>query len=524
MTSAVLVSWVSVNGHAGPLLTAMTDANSPFRGRIENLYLCTRAPGDEREREALAATRDALAKNPVASAAKLEVRRWKTRHAPTEHEPIREFAEQTLLEVRRRHPHEHIVIHLSPGTPTMHAIWLLLGSTGFIAGPLSLIQTADERARKAGRPAVEIVDIAVDSWLRRYRQMRVDRDDGLDDGQLFDPARVRSPALRDALGKLERWAVSPAPVLLLGERGSGKTTLAAWLRARSPFSRADLDPWPVVVCGQFQANPQLAQSELFGHAKGAFTGASEDRVGLLEQVDGDSLFLDEICDIDRATQRSLMAVVEGRGFRRLGHNQLRHSKFRLICATNRPLEQLRGAVLDEDFLDRVAVFILRIPALRECREDVPDAWARVLSRVTARVGLGESDTHEFASDRLVLDRLSEHPLPGNFRDLERAAHHLVAAVLAGATREHRIRALRDGLGPADAGTLGRLDLVGLHAQLPLEDGGYEARVDAYRRAWLLAALEHAHDNKSRAAEALGMSASTFKSQLDKLRERAGSES
>ena len=519
MTSTVLVSWVSVNGHAGPLLTAMTDPGSPFRGRIEHLYLCTRVPGDEREREALAATRDALAKHPIAGAANLEVRRWKTRHSPTAHEQIRAFAEQTLLEVRRRHPHEHIVIHLSPGTPAMHAIWLLLGTTGFIAGPLSLIQTADERARKEGRPAVEIVDVAVDSWLRRYRQMRVDRSDGVDDGQLFDPARVRSPALRGALGKLECWAASPAPVLLLGERGSGKTTLAAWLRARSSFFRTDLDPWPVVVCGQFQANPQLAQSELFGHAKGAFTGASEDRVGLIEQVDGDSLFLDEIADIDRATQRSLMAAVEGRGFRRLGHNQLRHSKFRLICATNRPLEQLRGAVLDEDFLDRVSVFVLRIPALRECPEDIPDAWARVLSRVVARVGSTESDTHEFAHDPQALQLLAEHPLPGNFRDLERAAHHLVTAVLANTTREQRYQALRDGLGPIDAGTLDRLDLAGLHAQLPLEDGGYEARIDAYRRAWLLAALEHAHHNKARAAEALGMSASTFKSQLDKYRAR-----
>ncbi|NJK31283.1 MAG: sigma-54-dependent Fis family transcriptional regulator [Deltaproteobacteria bacterium] len=319
------------------------------------------------------------------------------------------------------------------------------------------------------------------------------------------------------LAKLERWAASPAPVLLLGERGSGKTTLAAWLRARSPYSRAELDPWPVVVCGQFQANPQLAQSELFGHVKGAFTGASKDRVGMLEQVDGDSLFLDEIADIDRATQRSLVAAVEGRGFRRLGDNQIRHSKFRLICATNRPLEQLRGGVLDEDFLDRIAVFILRVPALRECREDLPGAWVRVLSRVAARAGLTESAVEELGGDHDVLALLAEHPLPGNFRDLERAAHHLVSTMLVNATREQRKQAVHEGLNLGDAGVLHRLDVAQLRAQLPLEAGGYEVRVESYRRGWLRAALEYANDNKARAAAALGMSPSTFKSQLEKLR-------
>lgn len=515
-TAVVLVSWVSVNARAAPLLTAMTDPKSAFRGRVEHLYLCTRVgAGDGKEREALTETREALRRDPIAAAAEVEVRRWKTERAPTDHEPIREFAEQTLLEIRRRHPREHIVIHLSPGTPAMHAIWLLLGSTGFIPEPLSLIQTADERGRTAGNPAVHIVDLAVDTWLHRYRRMRIDRDDGLDDGQLFDPTRVRSAALRHALTKLDRWASSPAPVLLLGERGSGKTTLAAWLRARSPYFQAKLDPWPVVVCGQFQANPQLAQSELFGHIKGAFTGANEDRPGLLERLDGDSLFLDEIADIDRTTQRSLMAAVEGRGFRRVGDTALRQSRFRLICATNRPLERLRGDVLDEDFLDRVAIFVLRVPPLRECREDLPDAWARVLSRVGARTG-AVAGAAKFSQDPATLALLESHPLPGNFRDLERAAYHLLAASHADATRSELLEAVADGLGPREPADFNPVDLNRMRAQLPLGDGGYELRVNEFRRAWLRAALAAANGNQAQAAAALGMKPSTFKSQAKKL--------
>jgi DNA-binding NtrC family response regulator len=363
---------------------------------------------------------------------------------------------------------------------------------------------------------VQIVDLAIDSWLHRYREMRIDRDDGFDDGQLFDPTRVRSPALRDALTKLERWAPSPAPVLLLGERGSGKTTLAAWLRARSPYLRANIDPWPVVVCGQFQANPQLAQSALFGHAKGAFTGATEPRVGWLERLDGDTLFLDEIADIDRATQRSLMAAVEGRGFQPIGDERLRSSKFRLICATNRPLDDLRGGVLDEDFLDRIAVFTLTVPALRECRADLPDAWARVFTRIGNRTGATASAIAQYSGDREVLALLAKHPLPGNFRDLERAAHHLVAAMLADAKHEQLIQAVHEGLGPEGGEMTDRIAVAQFRHQLPLEPGEYDGRVDAYRRKWLRAALDYAGDSKAKAAQALGVSASTFKSQLGKL--------
>ncbi|WP_157595758.1 sigma-54-dependent transcriptional regulator [Plesiocystis pacifica] len=513
---------MSIGGGAGPLLTAMTDSQSPFKGRVEHIYLCTHAVrANTREREALEQTREGLREHPVARAAKLKVCRWKAKASPIEHEPIRRFAERTLLDIRRQHPSAHIVIHLSPGTPAMHAIWLLLGSTGFIDGPLSLIQTADKRGREAGNRAVQLVELNVESWLQRYRTMRLSRADDIDDGQLFDPTRVRSEAMRDVIAKLERWATSPAPVLLLGERGSGKTSLAAWLRARSPFSNPDLDPWPVVVCGQFQANPQLAQSKLFGHVQGAFTGAAENREGLLDAVDGDSLFLDEIADIDRATQRSLMAAVEGRGFYRLGDTELRYSNFRLISATNRSLQRLRqDRILDDDFLDRVAVFVLRIPPLRECREDLPDSWMQVLARISSRVGASLTELEELGRNPKILALLERHRLPGNFRDLERAAHHLLVARAAGAKSSKLVDTVREGLDTRMIATdaVGHIGAGELRGELPLDEGDYTRRVNAYKLRWLRAALAHAGGNKANAAKALGMKESTYKAQLTKLSE------
>ena len=198
----------------------------------------------------------------------------------------------------------------------MHAVWLVLGTTGFVEGKVTLIQTADKRGRQAGRPEVQEVSLSLDTWLKRFRASRPRRPGQEDDGRLWDPAELQSPPLRGVLRRLQEWAPLRVPILLVGERGTGKTTMAHFLRSVSPYQKEGKEDWPVAVCGQFRVNPQLARSELFGHKKGAFTGATSDRKGLLEEADGDTLFLDEIADIDRDTQRLLMAAVEGRG---VGH-------------------------------------------------------------------------------------------------------------------------------------------------------------------------------------------------------------
>lgn len=501
---AALVSWVSVGHGATPLLAAVNPP-SPLAGRLAAVHLCWRDAADAvKEREALKATREALVA--ALGLRAVMVHPWKTDARPTDHAEIRAFAESVLRQVREEHPEAPIYIHLSPGTPAMHAVWLVLGTTGFVDGPVVLMQGVEEKHRRAGEPPLEHVGVAVDSWLRRFRTAQPQRAASDDDGHVYDPVRFRSPAMLAVLAKIERWAPLPAPILLVGERGSGKTSLANLIRARSPFQRLGADEWPTAVCGQFKANPQLARSELFGHAKAAFTGATREHRGLLEQADGDTVFLDEIADIDRDTQRLLIAAVEGRGFHRLGENRPRRSRFRLLCATNRGVDELVREVLDRDFFDRISVFTLTIPPLRACREDLPLLWASVLRSCARSAEAAEPEWRPWTTHEGVLAGIAEHELPGNLRDLQRVAFHLLAAVRA---RLPPAEAALEGLAALGSPAGGAAVAAEPRIRLPLVEG-WDAHLQAYRHEWLTAAMAAAGGNQTEAARLLGMQRETFR--------------
>jgi len=518
----VLLSWVSVNHQAAPLLSAIDNSRSPYRSRVRKLYLCWRdapSPDGDRERESLRETIKTLRDTLDPQCPEIVKIPWKANASPTNHAAIRPFAEETLKRVREENPQADIVIHLSPGTPAMHAVWLVLGTTGFVADPVSLIQTADDRGRAAGEKAVQNVHLDLDTWLRRFRTAKVLKEGQDDNGRIWDPSFVRSPRLYEALKKLEEWAPLRVPVLLVGERGTGKTTLANFLRSMSPFQKDQPSGWPVVVCGQFRVNPQLARSELFGHVKGAFTGATNDRSGLLEQADGDTIFFDEIADIDRDTQRLLMAAIEGRGFQRLGETRQRQSRFRLVSATNRPLADLQGTFLDQDFFDRIAVFVLHVPPLRDCREDLTDAWKRVLSSATKTSGVKPDGWEEFLTHKTLLESLTEHPLPGNFRDLQKVAFHLLAALHARHKEKDILEeALRSLDSPKAVRSAAGLSAEELRGMLPIK-GGLRCQLDDYEREWFRAALAEARGNKSEAARLLGLPRKTFDHRWEKLSEK-----
>lgn len=508
---AVLISWLSVKHGPAGLIEALGEPASPLSGgRVSRLYLCWRdlagKEGDE-ERRALEATLRALPHELKPICPEVLKVPWKTASAPTDHAAIRPFAEDVLRRARAENPDAHIYIHVSAGTPAMHAVWLVLGTTGFVEGQVTVIHGIEARHRERGASPVALVNFELDTWLRRYRQARpqAPRDD--DDGQVWDPSRVRSPALRATLAAVERYAPLRAPVLLLGERGTGKTTLANLLRSRGPHQRLGDRPWPVVVCGQFRANPQLARSELFGHKRGAFTGATADRKGLIEEADGDTIFLDEVADLDHDTQRLLMAAVEGRGFHRLGDPQIRHSRFRLVSATNRSLAELREGLLDRDFLDRIAVFIIHVPPLRTCMDDLAQFWASILRRAAHAEAVDAARWHPFETDPTLLSALRDHPLPGNLRDLQRVAYHLLAALMTNAQPDH---CARDALAALnDDEQQGSRDDSGVH--LPIAD--LRDHLDAHRRRWTTAAMAAASNNQSEAARLLGVPRGTLRDWL-----------
>jgi DNA-binding NtrC family response regulator len=265
-----------------------------------------------------------------------------------------------------------------------------------------------------------------------------------------------------------------------------------------------------VVCGQFRGEVTLARSELFGHAKDAFTGATRDRAGRLELANRDCLFLDEIADIDKDTQRLLIRAVETGKFHRMGENNERSSIFRLICATNRSLAQLADGALDADFFDRIAVFTVEVPPLRACREDLPVFWRDSLRKIAGSAGVDAPGWEALLDDERILAALLAHGLPGNVRDLQRVAWHAVAALHAGRSRDDATIACLAALdGPARAnGDLPSIDVV--RAALPLQTP-LPTYLDALRDRYADAALTAAAGNQAAAARLLGVKRETFKS-------------
>ncbi|MGE0861863.1 MAG: sigma-54 interaction domain-containing protein [Gammaproteobacteria bacterium] len=216
----------------------------------------------------------------------------------------------------------------------------------------------------------------------------------------------RAPAFLAALAAVERVAPSELPVLLLGESGAGKELFARAIHDTSPRAQG---PFVVVECSGFAET--LFESELFGYEKGAFTGATSRKPGLVETADGGTLFLDELGDVPLSMQVKLLRLIESGSYRRVGSVETRQANFRLIAATHKPLREMvaRGE-FRQDLYYRLSAFPIHLPALRERREDLPLLVATFLGQADAR-------TPRCSLAPAALARLEQHDWPGNIREL-----------------------------------------------------------------------------------------------------------
>ncbi|HPF36209.1 MAG TPA: sigma-54 dependent transcriptional regulator [Candidatus Krumholzibacteria bacterium] len=303
------------------------------------------------------------------------------------------------------------------------------------------------------------------------------------------PALVyASDLMKRLMDRLAAAAASDAAVLIVGESGTGKELVARALHDLSP--RWD-HPFVPLNCGAIPEN--LMESELFGHARGAFTGAVAAREGRLAQADGGTLFLDEIGELPTTLQPKLLRVLETRAFEAVGENRTRSSDFRLVSATNR---DLAAAVADggfrEDLYYRVGIVPLQVPSLRERPEDIPLLWEHFTELHGGRPGEPPAD---------VLERLRGRPWRGNVRELKNLNQR--ATLLAG-DGPLDLRALDEALAmeptrpfaPAAGAGLGPDGL--LHGPLP--EGGLSL-VELEKQVVALA-LARCGGNKSRAADFL----------------------
>ncbi len=310
----------------------------------------------------------------------------------------------------------------------------------------------------------------------------------------LDKMLGRSAVMEQVFETIHQVAPSRATVLIQGETGTGKELAARAIHALSP--RAD-KKFVAVHCKAF--SQQLLESELFGHEKGAFTGAFERRMGRFEQASGGTLFLDEIGEIDENTQVKILRVLGERTFERVGGNQTLEADVRLLAATNRDLASLvtEGKFRDDLFF-RINVIQITMPPLRDRKEDIPLLANTFLAESREENGKGLMEISQEAMTRLI-----EYDWPGNVRELRAAIEH--AVVMASSPRIS-IRDLPPGL--RTAGPL-----------FPAPSPGTpetELNLQETEKALILRALEETSGSRVLAAERLGISRRTLHRRLKEL--------
>jgi DNA-binding NtrC family response regulator len=302
-----------------------------------------------------------------------------------------------------------------------------------------------------------------------------------------------SPPIRRLLEDVRRIANSEASVLLVGESGTGKELVARAIHAGSPRrARA-------FVAVNAAALPEsLAEAELFGHEKGAFTGAVASRPGRFELAQGGTLFLDEIGTLSSAIQSKLLRALETREVERVGGRRPIRVDFRLVSATNERLEdRVAAGTFREDLYYRINAVVVRTPPLRERAEDIPLLARHFLQRLAARHGRGAKTLSP-----AVIERLRAHPWRGNVRELKHAMETLVLFSDGAEISEDDLpRALRHG--PAGGPGPSASDA----ARVPRDFG---AAVAEYEKKLLSEAIAQAHGVKAEAARRLGLDSNQIK--------------
>jgi DNA-binding NtrC family response regulator len=307
----------------------------------------------------------------------------------------------------------------------------------------------------------------------------------------------RSPVMIGLYKEIARVAPTRSTILIVGESGAGKELVARSIHQHSTRSTGS---FVAINCGALTET--LLEAELFGHVRGAFTGAISDRKGLWEEAAGGTLFLDEIGETSPAFQVKLLRALQEGEIRRVGASRAMQVDARILAATNRNLDQdVKAGKFREDLFYRLSVVTLRVPALKERRTDIPLLAERFLAMVLDREGHKQLKLSEEAIRTLVA-----YSWPGNVRELESAIEYAVLH-----TRGHEIAPedLPEKLQSAPVRAAARSPLSALFEDLPV--------LDELERRYLLYVLEVAGGNRTRAAEILGIDRRTLYRMIERFR-------
>src|SRR6188472_1336510 len=379
-----------------------------------------------------------------------------------------------LQQIRSADETTPVVVMTAWGSVSLAVEAMRRGARDFIEKPwdnerlLAIVRTQRDLGRALRRST------------RLEAQTRVMQTDGVQD------VIARSPAMQPILQLIGRVGPSDANVMILGENGTGKGVVAQALHGVS--SRASRG---IVTVNAGGVSEGVFESELFGHVKGAFTDAKQDRVGRFEMADGSSLFLDEIANVPLGQQQKLLRVLETGEFERLGSSRTRKADVRLISATNADLNaEVAAGRFRQDLLFRLNTIEIRLPALRERREDIPRIGKHFLVQHAQRYRKAMT-----GFDPAALQALIDHPWPGNVRELDHAVERAV------------LMAQGNVIHLADLGLRSAV-AVGEHLdEMSLEDV----------EALLIRKAMARHGNVTLAAKALGLSRSALYRRLERYK-------
>jgi len=383
-----------------------------------------------------------------------------------------------LRQVRLEQPELEVIVLTAFGTVDSAVEAMKLGAFDYLQKPIG----SPGALRLLAARALE------------HRALLAARDRATRETPELPPLSYGDPAMLPVVDALRRVAATNSTVLLMGESGTGKEVAARTLHAWSPRAAG---PFVAVNCAAIPET--LLESELFGHEKGAFTGAVSARRGRIELAGGGTFFLDEIGEMPSALQAKLLRVLQDRRFERVGGSRTIEADVRWVAATNRDVEELRAAgTLREDLYHRLAVFPIRLPPLRERPGDILPLAEKLLARVGAAVGRAHLTIAPEAR-RLIVAA----PWPGNVRELANVLER--AAILANG----------DEIQPA------HLELNGQAA--PPDPGGNGGKLEDVERAAIESALAAVGGNRRAAADRLGIGLRTLYDKLKRYRGEGGEE-
>jgi len=472
--SETLIAWHSKNHGIEVLRNAVRLLKAKGHPIGKVIYLCQKAEPF---------TADAAWDGP-----RLDVRMLRIKDPSSHAEVYQAVSQEVLPDLEEE---AQLNVNVSPGTPAMHCVWLLLHAGG--AFPAGTRLWSSQREGRDGVVRIDPVEFPISTYLAEIREAASVRAPVAQ----YDP-EAKSPARRRALEDLIRYAgVAGAPLLVLGERGTGKTRLVETLVASIKRRKAVV----TVPCGALDTS--LAESELFGHVKGAFTGAEAARKGLLGNAEGGILFLDEVQDLPIGVQRKMIRFLQDRRhrYRQVGGDKELSVDVEVVCASNLPISELSKR-LAPDLFDRLSHLVVTLPPLRDCREDLQDDWARVWQELRVNTAVpSDAPNH-----RALVEAVAAHPLPGNLRDLQRLAV-LITAWWHGRSDGD---AVARAVAAWQAAECSAADTDGAH---PWGKGSRRERIRHFQRGLALWAKEQ-YGTWNRAANALGCDERT-------LREDAG---